>query len=249
MSHALQELFANNRRWAAETEAREPGFFTRLLKQQTPQYLWIGCADSRVPANELVDLLPGELFVHRNVANVVAHSDLNALSVIQFAVDALKVEHIIVVGHSRCGGVIAALNNARAGLVDNWLRHVQDVRNLHTDFLQLLDADARIDALVELNVLEQARNVCLSTVVEDAWRRGQSVVVHGWVYGLHNGLLEDLAMNVSAEDDVVIAYQRALAALKQRHLARQVQRGREVQQAAGAGAEGAPGAAAGQEAR
>jgi len=224
MSHELQELFANNRRWAAETEQREPGFFTRLLKQQTPQYLWIGCADSRVPANELVDLLPGELFVHRNVANVVAHSDLNALSVIQFAVDALQVRHIIVVGHSRCGGVIAALNNARAGLVDNWLRHVQDVRNAHLPFLMSLDEDLRVDALVELNVLEQARNVCLSTVVEDAWRRAQSVVVHGWVYGLHNGLLEDLSFTVAADGDVAPAYQRALAALQARHGARHAQR-------------------------
>ena len=143
-----------------------------------------------MPANELVGLLPGDVFVHRNVANVVAHSDLNALSVIQFAVDALKVEHIIVVGHSRCGGVTAALNNTRVGVVDNWLRHVQDVRNAHLEFLQACPRIARVDALVELNVLEQARNVCLSTVVEDAWVRGQTVVVHGWVYGLHNGLLQ-----------------------------------------------------------
>jgi carbonic anhydrase len=220
MSHSLDELFESNRRWAADTVAREPGFFTKLLNQQTPQYLWIGCADSRVPANELVDLLPGELFVHRNVANVVAHSDLNALSVIQFAVDRLQVQHVIVVGHSRCGGVVAALNNQRAGLVDNWLRHVQDVRNLHLDFLMRLDEAGRVDALVELNVLEQARNVCLSTVVEDAWRREQTLVVHGWVYGLHNGLLEDLTMTVSAADDVHPVYLRALDALKARHLAR-----------------------------
>jgi len=215
----LNDLFANNRRWAAGMESRSPGFFSRLVAQQTPQYLWIGCADSRVPANELVDLLPGELFVHRNVANVVSHSDLNALSVIQFAVDALKVRHIIVVGHSRCGGVIAALNNKRFGLVDNWLRHVQDVRNMHLEFLDALPEERRVDVLVELNVLEQARNVCLSTVVEDAWHRGQQVVVHGWVYGLHNGLLADMRFSVEHMDDVAPAYERALAALRARHLA------------------------------
>jgi carbonic anhydrase len=214
----LDQLFANNVRWAGDIERRTPGFFSRLLTQQTPQYLWIGCADSRVPANELVGLLPGDVFVHRNVANVVAHSDLNALSVIQFAVDALKVKHVIVVGHSRCGGVTAALNNTRVGVVDNWLRHVQDVRNLHLDFLMSLPEERRVDALVELNVLEQARNVCLSTVVEDAWVRGQRVAVHGWVYGLHNGLLEDLSFTVDSMDDVAPAYQRALFALRLRHL-------------------------------
>ena len=214
----LNDLFERNERWAASMESREPGFFSRLLKQQTPQYLWIGCADSRVPANELVGLLPGELFVHRNVANVVAHSDLNALSVIQFAVDALKVRHIIVVGHSRCGGVMAALNNTRAGLVDNWLRHVQDVRNQHMDFLQSLLPDDRIDALVELNVLEQARNVCRSTVVEDAWRRDQRVVVHGWVYGLHDGLLKDLSFTVDGPEDIAPAYEHALVSLTRRYL-------------------------------
>jgi len=218
MTTQLDELFDRNRRWAAATEQRSPGFFTRLLSQQAPQYLWIGCADSRVPANELVGLLPGDVFVHRNVANVVAHSDLNALSVIQYAVDALKVRHVIVVGHSKCGGVTAALNNTRVGVVDNWLRHVQDVRNAHLEFLQSLPEDKRVDALVELNVLEQARNVCLSTVVEDAWVRGQSVAVHGWVYGLHNGLLKDLSFTVASMDDVAPAYQRALLALKLRHL-------------------------------
>ena len=218
MSNDLQELFANNRQWATKVEARTPGFFTRLLEQQSPQYLWIGCADSRVPANELVDLLPGDLFVHRNVANVVAHSDLNALSVIQFAVDALKVQHIIVVGHSNCGGVKAALTNQRAGLVDNWLRHVQDVRDLHREFLASLDPALRVNALCELNVLEQSRNVCRTTVVEDAWQRGQSVVVHGWVYGLHNGLLEDLCMTVDATADLDTLYASALAALRARYL-------------------------------
>jgi carbonic anhydrase len=188
-----------------------------LLNQQTPQYLWIGCADSRVPANELVGLLPGELFVHRNVANVLVHSDLNALSVIQFAVDGLQVQHIIVVGHSNCGGVKAALRNTRLGLVDNWLRHVQDVRHQHRSWLDGVPAESQVDALVELNVLEQARNVCTTTVVQDAWVRGQTVVVHGWVYGLHNGLLNDLAMTVCGPAEVEEAYAAALAGIHARY--------------------------------
>jgi carbonic anhydrase len=217
MPDSLNDLFQNNRQWAAETEEREPGFFSRLLKQQTPQYLWIGCADSRVPANELVGLLPGELFVHRNVANVVAHSDLNALSVIQYAVDALRVKHIIVVGHSNCGGVKAALNDLRLGLVDNWIRYVKDVRHKHAEWLDSLPADKRVDALCELNVLEQARNICSTTVVKDAWTRGQDVVIHGWVYGLHNGLLEDLQMNCSKPAEVAEAYAQALAGIHRRY--------------------------------
>src|SRR5688572_3306292 len=217
MSTELQELFANNRDWAQATEAREPGFFSRLLKQQAPQYLWIGCADSRVPANELVGLLPGELFVHRNVANVVVHSDLNCLSVMQFAVDALKVRHIIVVGHSNCGGVRAALLDLRVGLADNWLRHVQDVRHKHQSWIDALPESRRVDALCELNVLEQAVNVCQTTVVQDAWARGQSVTVHGWVYGLHNGLLEDLRLTAEKADEVGAAYGNALSAVKRRH--------------------------------
>jgi carbonic anhydrase len=217
MSTQLTELFDNNRSWADATEAREPGFFTRLLNQQTPQYLWIGCADSRVPANELVGLLPGELFVHRNVANVLVHSDLNALSVIQFAVDGLQVQHIIVVGHSNCGGVKAALHNTRLGLVDNWLRHVQDVRHQHRAWLDGVPAELQVNALVELNVLEQARNVCTTTVVQDAWARGQTVVVHGWVYGLHNGLLKDLAMTVSGPAELEEAYVAALAGIHARY--------------------------------
>ena len=216
MSIDLIELFDKNRDWARKTEEREAGFFTRLLQQQKPEYLWIGCADSRVPANELVGLLPGELFVHRNVANLLVHSDLNALSVIQYAVDALGVKHIIVVGHSNCGGIRAAMNNQRAGLVDNWLRHVQDVRDAHEDFLASLPEVHRVDALVELNVLEQARNVCRTTVVADAWQRGQSVVVHGWVYGLHNGLLQDMCITAASVDEVTPAYGRALYALRQR---------------------------------
>ncbi|MFG6458509.1 carbonate dehydratase [Roseateles sp. BYS96W] len=215
----LQDLLAKNKRWAADTEAREPGFFSRLLKQQTPQYLWIGCADSRVPANELVDLLPGELFVHRNVANVVVHSDLNCLSVMQFAVDHLKVRHIIVVGHSNCGGVRAALYDMRVGLVENWIRHVQDVRHMHAEWLATVPEARRVDALCELNVLEQARNACHTTVVQDAWARGQEIVVHGWVYGLHNGLLEDLALTAARAEDVDPAYRRALLNVKARYTA------------------------------
>jgi carbonic anhydrase len=229
MSTELQELFQKNRTWAATTEDREPGFFTRLLNQQNPQYLWIGCADSRVPANDLVGLLPGELFVHRNVANLLVHSDLNALSVIQYAVDALQVSHIIVVGHSNCGGVRAAMHNTRSGLVDNWLRHVQDVRDAHEGFLAGLHDSLQVNALVELNVLEQARNVCRTTVVADAWVRGQSVVVHGWVYGLHNGLLEDLKITAQSADQVGLAYDTALALVKQRY--RQLHAGVAVQTA------------------
>jgi len=218
MSTDLSELFESNRRWAEETEQREPGFFTRLLKQQAPQYLWIGCADSRVPANEILGLLPGDVFVHRNVANVVVHSDLNALSVIQFALDMLKVRHIMVVGHYGCAGVVAALENRRIGLADNWIRHVQDVRNKHRPWIDgMEDAELRMKALCELNVLEQSLNVCETTVVQDAWARGQSVVVHGWVYGLHNGLLEDLRMTVANAAEVAAAYGLALGALKQRH--------------------------------
>ena len=220
MSKELSELFDRNREWATKVEAARPGFFTGLLAQQKPRYMWLGCADSRVPANELVDLLPGELFVHRNVANLLVHSDLNALSVIQYAVDVLGVQHIIVVGHSNCGGIRAAMTNQRAGLVDNWLRHVQDVRDLQEEFLNGLDESLRVDALVELNVLEQARNVCHTTVVTDAWQRGQSVVVHGWVYGLDNGLLQDMRITVANSDEMAGAYALALQALHQRWIAR-----------------------------
>ena len=220
MSTGLEELLQSNRLWAAKTEARSPGFFTNLLGQQAPQYLWIGCADSRVPANELVDLLPGELFVHRNVANVVVHSDLNCLSVIQFATDGFKVKHIIVVGHSGCGGVAAALNDTRIGLADNWIRHVQDVRNRHQDWLDSVAPARRVDALGELNVIEQARNVCQTTVVQDAWARGQSLVVHGWFYGLHDGLLHDLRMTVAGPADMTEAFDAALASVHARHAAR-----------------------------
>jgi len=217
MTTQLDELFERNRLWAEATEKRSPGFFTRLLAQQGPQYLWIGCADSRVPANELVDLLPGELFVHRNVANVVAHGDLNCLSVIQFAADVLQVRHIIVVGHSRCGGVMAALQGRRVGLVDNWLRYVQDVRDRHSDWLATVDEARRADALGELNVIDQARHVCETTVVRDAWARGQELVVHGWFYGLGNGLLNDLRFTVTNLEDVETVYAAAVAGVQQRY--------------------------------
>ena len=220
MTIQLQELLDSNRLWAAKTEQRSPGFFTGLLAQQAPQYLWIGCADSRVPANELVDLLPGELFVHRNVANVVVHSDLNCLSVIQFATDLLKVGHIIVVGHSRCGGVIAALNDMRVGLADNWIRHVRDVHNRHRQWLDTLPSDEQVDALGELNVIEQAKNVCQTTVVQDAWARGQALVVHGWFYGLNNGLLRDLKITVPSAAEMAGAFEAAIDSLHARHAAK-----------------------------
>jgi carbonic anhydrase len=217
MPYRLRELFERNRQWAHGVEAQRPGFFTKLLQQQEPQYLWIGCADSRVPANEILGLLPGDVFVHRNVANVVAHSDLNALSVMQYAIDQLHVRHLIVVGHYGCGGVTAVLHDRRVGLADNWLRHVKDVRGKHRAFLDGLPDDAaRLAALCELNVLEQSLNACETTVVQDAWARGQSVVVHGWVYGLHNGLLEDLEMTVRDAGEVQPAYERALARIRQR---------------------------------
>jgi carbonic anhydrase len=214
MTTPLQNLLDANRRWANKVEAARPGFFTSLMRQQAPQYLWIGCADSRVPANELVDLLPGELFVHRNVANLVVHSDLNCLSVIQFATDVLQVKHILVVGHSNCAGVRAALEDRRVGLADNWIRHVRDVRNRHQAWLDSVPLEQRADALCELNVVEQALNVCQTPIVQDAWKRGQEVVVHGWVYGLHNGLLQDLTMTVGGGDDVSAAYEKALAAVR-----------------------------------
>ncbi len=218
MTIELDELFQSNRQWAHATEARTPGFFTSLLQQQTPQYLWIGCSDSRVPANEIVGLLPGEMFVHRNVANVVVHSDLNCLSVIEFAIDQLKVQHIIVVGHYGCSGVKAAMLNKRVGLADNWLRHVQDVRNKHSAFLDTLPDEAtRLDAMAELNVLEQSLNVCETTVVQDAWARDQTVIVHGWVYGLHNGLIEDLKMTVRSDAELKSAHANSLTALKLRY--------------------------------
>jgi carbonic anhydrase len=188
----LQHLFENNRRWAATISARQPDFFRTLAAQQTPSSLWIGCSDSRVPANEIVGLLPGELFVHRNVANVVVHTDLNCLSVVQYAVDVLKVQHVIVCGHYGCGGVKAALERSTLGLIDNWLRHVQDVASLHRDQLAGVVDHARLDRLCELNVIEQAKHVCETTIVQGAWAREQSLSVHAWIYGLEDGCLRDL---------------------------------------------------------
>ena len=198
------ELFASNRAWARRLTERDPDFFTRLTHQQAPEFLWIGCADSRVPANDIVGLLPGELFVHRNVANVVVHADLNCLSVIQYAVEVLRVKHIIVCGHYGCGGVRAAIDGGQHGLIDNWLRHVQDVaRQYGRELDALATLEQRVDRLCELNVIEQARNVAYTTVVQDAWRKGQAVSVHGWIYGVGDGLLKDLGVCFTCSDDLV----------------------------------------------
>lgn len=216
----LPHLFRNNEAWAKTMEAAHPDFFRQLEGLQSPRYLWIGCSDSRVPANEITGLLPGELFVHRNVANVVVHSDLNCLSVMQFAVDVLKVEHIMIVGHYGCGGVAAALKRQRFGLVDNWLRHVQDIYDKHESALALIDDEqARINRLCELNVIEQATNVCETTVVQDAWQRGQQLTVHGWVYALSDGRIRDLGFAASSHDEMVAAYPHAIKTKPQRFLA------------------------------
>ena len=198
-----EELFKRNQDWAASRVAEDSGYFKNLAAQQTPEYLWIGCSDSRVPANELLGMAPGELFVHRNIANVVVHSDLNCLSVLQFAIDVLKVKHIIICGHYGCSGVHAAMVNRRVGLADNWLRHVQDVNQKHEKYLgEVLPTKERAERLVELNVAEQVANVAQTTIVQDAWERGQPLTVHGWVYGLQDGLLRDLGVNVSAADEL-----------------------------------------------
>ena len=209
MSDALNSLFANTRKWADRMSKERPDFFEKLAKQQSPKYLWIGCSDSRVPANEIVGLDPGEVFVHRNVANVVVPSDLNALSVIQFAVEHLRVEHIMVVGHYGCGGVIAAARGTRIGLVDNWLRHVQDVRLRHRQRLNHLPQAELEDVLCEMNVLEQVGNVALSNVMQDAWARGQKIQVHGFIYGLSDGLLKDLHVSMSHSAEVVDVFRNA----------------------------------------
>jgi carbonic anhydrase len=195
---SLPHLFENTRRWADEVTAAHPDFFRKLASQQAPEYLWIGCSDSRVPANEIVGLLPGEMFVHRNVANLVVHTDLNCLSVLQYALDALQVKHVIVCGHYGCGGVKAALDGFRLGLIDNWLRHVQDIAHQYHAELDGLDGAARVDRLCELNVLEQASHVCETTVIQDAWARGQDVNVHAWIYGLRDGRLRDLDFDSSS---------------------------------------------------
>jgi carbonic anhydrase len=212
--HPLSHLFDNNRAWSQRMRRLDPQFFARLSGQQHPHYLWIGCSDSRVPANEIVGLLPGELFVHRNVSNVVVHADLNCLSVMQFAVDVLRVEHIMVCGHYGCSGVAAVVQEQRVGLADNWLRHVQDVHVKHHERMSgITDVAQRVDRLSELNVIEQVGNVCQTTVVRDAWQRGQALAVHGWIYGLEDGLVRDLRTTVTTPDEVSSAYQAALAAL------------------------------------
>ena len=208
----IQELLGNNSAWAARILDQDPTFFETLSRQQAPKFLWIGCSDSRVPANQIVGLLPGELFVHRNVANVVVHTDLNCLSVLQYAVEVLKVQHIIVCGHYGCGGVQAALENRQLGLIDNWLRHIQDVRNKHAAQLgQLADQESRLRRLCELNVIEQVVNVSQTTIVQNAWAAGQELAVHGWIYGLHNGLLRELGISVGGQDQVVARYEEAIA--------------------------------------
>ncbi len=212
----LKHLFENNRRWAERIQKQDPDFFLKLSRQQSPQYLWIGCSDSRVPANEIVGLLPGELFVHRNIANLVVHTDLNCLSVMQFAVDLLQVRHIIVTGHYGCSGVQAAWRNSRLGLSDNWLRHLQDVRQKHANHLAGIAREAAAaDRLCELNVIEQVVNVCKTTIVHDAWNRGQSLTVHGWIYGLRDGALHDLNVTVKGAHEVTSVYEAALAAIEQ----------------------------------
>ncbi len=208
------DLLARNRAWAAKVKAAEPDFFEQLARVQQPQYLWIGCSDSRVPANQILGLLAGEIFVHRNIANVVVHTDLNCLSVVQFAVDILKVKHVLVVGHYGCAGVAAALANRRLGLIDNWLRHIQDIRLKHATYLETQPEERRADRLCELNVIEQVVNVCQTTIVQDAWDRGQDLTVHGWTYAIHDGLMRDLKMSVASNMELAVAYQSALENLR-----------------------------------
>lgn len=210
--NTLEHLFQKNREWAAAVVAKNPEFFKKLASQQAPEYMWIGCSDSRVPANELLGLLPGDVFVHRNVANVIVHSDLNCLSVLQFAVDVLGVKHIIVCGHYGCSGVHAALTGRRVGLADNWLRHVQDVCQKHGRYLgETLPDRAKHDRLCELNVIEQVANVCQTTIVQDAWERGQSLTIHSWIYGVQDGLLRDLGVTVSSASELAAKLQDGFA--------------------------------------
>jgi carbonic anhydrase len=203
-------LLARNRAWADQIKKEDPEFFQRLAQAQQPNYLWIGCADSRVPANEILGLIPGEIFVHRNIANVVVHTDLNCLSVLQFAVDHLKVQHVLVVGHYGCAGVAAALSNRRLGLCDNWLRHIQDIRLKHFAYLETQPEETRASRLCELNVIEQVVNVCQTTIVQDAWERGQELHIHGWTYALQDGLVCDLKMSIAGNAELVPSYQRAI---------------------------------------
>jgi carbonic anhydrase len=211
----LRRLLQNNSKWSDGIMARDPGFFERLREQQAPEFLWIGCSDSRVPANEIVGLPPGELFVHRNVANVVVHSDLNCLAVLQYAIEVLHVQHVIVTGHYGCGGVRAVFDGAKLGLIDNWLRHVEDVRQRHSASLSALPAEAAVDRLCELNVIEQALHVCETTVIESAWERGQHVAVHSLIYGLHDGRLRELGFSAVKPAEVGPAYRAAIQAIAQ----------------------------------
>lgn len=210
----MEDVFQKNREWVASINAEDPDFFEKLSKQQKPDYLWIGCSDSRVPANQIIGMMPGEVFVHRNVANQVIHTDLNCLSVLQFAVDSLKVKHVMVVGHYGCGGVHAAVCNDKLGMIDNWLRHVQDAQSKYLPALNAIeDIEERVDKVCEINVVEQALNVCQTTVVQDAWARGQDVTVHGWVYGLKDGLLRDMGLTVSNPGDLYPTYDKAISNL------------------------------------
>lgn len=210
----LKHLLENNRRWVDRTLARDPAFFEKLSHQQSPEYLWIGCSDSRVPANEIVGLMPGELFVHRNVANLVVHTDMNCLSVLQYAVDVLKVKHIIVCGHYRCGGVVAALHGQRFGLIDTWLQHIVDVKQRHGELLSSLSGDdLRSNALCELNVIEQIGNLCQTSILVDAWGRGQNLILHGWIYDVKDGLLRDLGVTVSRPSDIESVLPQAISRL------------------------------------
>jgi carbonic anhydrase len=210
--HRLNHLFDNNTAWSEKVTEQDPDYFKRLANQQSPEYLWIGCSDSRVPANQIIGLAPGEIFVHRNIANVVVHTDLNALSVIQFAVDQLKVKHIIVVGHYGCSGVRAAMEKLRIGLADNWIRHVRDVDEKHENYLgKILRNDKRLDKLCELNVIEQVANVCETTIVQDAWLRQQDLTIHGWIYGLKDGLARDLGLSITSPQELQDRYDRVVA--------------------------------------
>jgi carbonic anhydrase len=203
----INKLFVNNLKWASDIKEVDSDFFTKLSKQQSPEYLWIGCSDSRVPANQIVGLLPGEIFVHRNVGNVVVHTDLNCLSVIQFAVEILNVKHIIVCGHYDCGGIKAALENKPHGLIDNWLRHIKDIHRIHKDKLDTVENEhKKIDMLCELNVIEQVANVCHTTILQHAWKAGKKVTVHGWIYGIKDGIIKDLGISVSNSDDIPSIY-------------------------------------------
>lgn len=214
MNQSLKDLLQNNKDWADRVRREDPDFFKRLSRQQAPKYLWIGCSDSRVPANQILGLDPGEVFVHRNVANLVVHTDLNCLSTIQFAVDMLKVEHILVVGHYGCSGVHAGLMGTRVGLADNWLRHVADVAQKHVRLIEVIDTESMRHArLCELNVIEQVINVCQTTVVQDAWARGQALSVHGWIYGLHDGLVRQLGLDIDSAQALSEQYPVAIAAL------------------------------------